>query len=237
LPGTWLILPTYNEAENLEPMVRAALPRLASSGATPTILVVDDASPDGTGRIADRLASEIDEVCVLHRTRKDGLGRAYLAGFDAALDAGAELVLQMDCDFSHDPADLPRLIAAASAADLVLGSRYVPGGGVENWALRRRLLSRAGCGYARLVLGVPVRDLTGGFKCWNRSALETLDLTGVDTQGYGFQIEMSYRAIKAGLRVAEVPIVFHERREGHSKMTTRITLEAVWKVPVLRFQK
>ena len=146
MPGVWLILPTYNEAENLEPMVRAALPRLASSGASPTILVVDDASPDGTGRIADRLAGEIDGVRVLHRTRKDGLGRAYLAGFDAALDAGADLVLQMDCDFSHDPADLPRLIAAAGAADLVLGSRYVPGGGVENWALRRRLLSRAGCG-------------------------------------------------------------------------------------------
>jgi dolichol-phosphate mannosyltransferase len=236
LSATWLILPTYNEATNLEPMVRAALPQLASAGAQPTILVVDDASPDGTGKIADRLAEELDEVRVLHRPRKDGLGRAYLAGFATALAGGAELVLQMDCDFSHDPTDLPRLIGAAGSADIVLGSRYVPGGGVENWALRRRVLSRGGCAYARLILGVPVRDLTGGFKCWNRTALEALDLDGVDSHGYGFQIEMSYRAINAGLTITEVPIVFRERREGHSKMTTWITLEAVWKVPLLRLR-
>jgi dolichol-phosphate mannosyltransferase len=234
--AVWLILPTYNEAENLESMVRSALPQLASSGLEPTILVVDDASPDGTGAIADRLAEEVPEVRVLHRRRKDGLGRAYLAGFAAALEGGAELVLQMDCDFSHDPADLPRLIAMADSADVVLGSRYVPGGGVENWALHRRIQSRGGCAYARLILGVRVRDLTGGFKCWRRSALETLDLKGVDTHGYGFQIEMSYRAIRAGLTVTEVPIVFRERREGQSKMTTWITLEAVWKVPLLRLR-
>jgi dolichol-phosphate mannosyltransferase len=234
--SAWLILPTYNEAQNLEPMINAVLPELSHGGATPTILVVDDASPDGTGAIADRLADELDEVRVLHRPSKDGLGRAYLAGFQAALDGGAELILQMDCDFSHDPADVPRLIAASDTADVALGSRYVAGGGVENWALRRRIQSRGGCAYARLILGVPVRDLTGGFKCWRRSALEAVDLDGVDAHGYGFQIEMTYRAIKAGLSVTEVPIVFRERREGQSKMTAWITLEAVWKVPALRLR-
>jgi dolichol-phosphate mannosyltransferase len=236
VPSAWLILPTYNEAQNLEPMVRAVLPRLAEGGSTPTILVVDDASPDGTGQIADRLADELAEVRVLHRTRKDGLGRAYLDGFAEALRGGADLILQMDCDFSHDPADVPRLIAASGSADLALGSRYVAGGGVENWALRRRIQSRGGCAYARLILGVPVRDLTGGFKCWRRAALEAVDLDGVDAHGYGFQIEMTYRAIKAGLSVTEVPIVFRERREGQSKMTAWITLEAVWKVPALRLR-
>jgi dolichol-phosphate mannosyltransferase len=234
--SAWLILPTYNEAQNLEAMVAEALPRMSEAGVDPTVLVVDDTSPDGTGAIADRLAAADPAVRVLHRTRKDGLGRAYLAGFAAALEGGADLILQMDCDFSHDPADLPRLIAAAGAADVVLGSRYVPGGGVENWAARRRIQSRGGCLYARLILGVPVQDLTGGFKCWRRQALETLDLDGVDAHGYAFQIEMTYRAIKAGLTVAEVPIVFRERREGQSKMTARITLEAVWKVPALRFR-
>ena len=199
--------------------------------------MVDDASPDGTGAIADRLAEELDEVRVLHRESKDGLGRAYLAGFQTALDGGADLILQMDCDFSHDPADLPRLIEAAGAADLVLGSRYVPGGGVENWALRRRIQSRGGCAYARMILRVPVRDLTGGFKCLDRRALEALDFDGVDAHGYGFQIEMTYRAIRAGLSVTEVPIVFRERREGQSKMTAWITLEAVWKVPALRLRE
>jgi dolichol-phosphate mannosyltransferase len=234
--SAWLILPTYNEAQNLEPMVHAVLPQLSHSGVTPTILVVDDASPDGTGAIADRLAAELEEVRVLHRKSKDGLGRAYLAGFRAALDGGADLILQMDCDFSHDPADVPRLIEAAGAADVVLGSRYVPGGGVENWALRRRIQSRGGCAYARMILRVPVRDLTGGFKCWNRRALEALDFNGVDAHGYGFQIEMTYRAVRAGLSVTEVPIVFRERREGQSKMTAWITLEAVWKVPALRLR-
>jgi dolichol-phosphate mannosyltransferase len=236
VPSAWLILPTFNEAENLEPMVNAVLPQLRHGGATPTILVVDDASPDGTGAIADRLAGQLPELRVLHRPTKDGLGRAYLAGFQAALDGGADLIVQMDCDFSHDPADVPRLMDAATTADVSLGSRYVPGGGVENWALRRRIQSRGGCAYARLILRVPVRDLTGGFKCWNRRALEALDFDGVDAHGYGFQIEMTYRALKAGLSVTEVPIVFHERREGQSKMTLWITLEAVWKVPALRLR-
>jgi dolichol-phosphate mannosyltransferase len=236
LPGAWLILPTYNEAENVEAIVRASLEQLASTGRAHTILVVDDGSPDGTGRIADRLAAEHDEVRVLHRPAKLGLGRAYLAGFDVALGEGAELVLEMDADFSHDPADLPRLIAAADSADLVLGSRYVPGGGVENWGALRRALSRGGSWYARVVLGVPVRDLTGGFKCFNRRVLDAIDRGGIRSDGYGFQIELTYRAIEAGFGVTEVPILFRERREGHSKMTTRIALEAVWKVPALRLR-
>ena len=236
MASAWLILPTYNEAENLEPMVHAVLPQLRHGGDAPTILVVDDSSPDGTGAIADRLAGELPEVRVMHRPSKDGLGRAYLAGFQAALDGGADLILQMDCDFSHDPEDVPRLLEAAATADVALGSRYVPGGGVENWALRRRVQSRGGCAYARLILRVPVRDLTGGFKCWNRRALEALDFDGVDAHGYGFQIEMTYRALRAGLSVTEVPIVFRERREGQSKMTLWITLEAVWKVPALRLR-
>ena len=236
MPNAWLILPTYNEAENLEPMVRAVLPRLSEDGSTPTVLVVDDSSPDGTGEIADRLASELAAVQVMHRSRKEGLGRAYLAGFAAALAGGADLILQIDCDFSHDPADLPRLMAASASAEVVLGSRYVPGGGVENWALRRRIQSRGGCTYARLILGLPTRDLTGGFKCWKREALQALDLDGVDAHGYAFQIEMTYRAIRAGMTVSEVPIVFRERREGQSKMSTWITLEAIWKVPLLRLR-
>jgi dolichol-phosphate mannosyltransferase len=236
LAGTWLILPTYNEADNIEPLVQAALEQLARAGGAHTVLIVDDDSPDGTGAIADRLAEEISQVRVLHRARKQGLGRAYLAGFGVALDNGAELVLEMDSDFSHDPADLPRLIAAAGAADLVLGSRYVPGGGVADWGLLRRALSRGGSAYARLILGIPVRDLTGGFKCFNRRVLESLDLARVRAEGYGFQIELTYRAVRAGFTVTEVPILFSERRLGQSKMTARIALEAVWKVPALRFR-
>jgi dolichol-phosphate mannosyltransferase len=237
LPGAWLILPTYNEAENVEALVRASLAQLATTGLEHTILVVDDSSPDGTGEIAERLAGEHPQVRVMHRPMKQGLGRAYLAGFESALANGADLVLEMDADFSHDPADLPRLIAAAGAADLVLGSRYVPGGGVENWGTLRRILSRGGSWYARVLLGVPVRDLTGGFKCFNRRVLEAIDLNGVHADGYGFQIELTYRAIKAGFTVAEVPILFRERREGQSKMTARIALEAVWKVPALRLRR
>ena len=237
MPSTWLILPTYDEADNVEPFVRAALPRLAAAaGDEHRLLIVDDSSPDGTGEIADRLAAELGAVEVLHRRAKDGLGRAYLAGFDRALGAGAELVMEMDCDFSHDPADIPRLIEAAADADLVLGSRYVIGGGVVNWGLARRLLSRGGSWYARTVLGVPTRDLTGGFKCFRRAVLAGLDLDGVHAGGYGFQIELTYRALEAGFRVREVPIVFHERREGASKMSGWIALEAVWKVPVLRLR-
>ena len=237
MPGAWLILPTYNEAENIEPLVRAVLPQLASTELEHTVLIVDDGSPDGTGGIADRLASEIPQVRVLHRPLKQGLGRAYLAGFGVALEGCAELVLEMDSDFSHDPADVPRLIAAAGAADLVLGSRYVPGGGVANWGVVRRALSRGGSGYARLLLGVPVRDLTGGFKCFHRRVLEAIDLEAVHAEGYGFQIELTYRAVQAGFTVAEVPITFRERRVGRSKMNARIAVEAVWKVPALRFRR
>ena len=236
MPGAWLILPTFNEAENVEAVLLAALEQLAATSMEHTILVVDDGSPDGTGEIADRLAGEHPQVRVMHRPAKQGLGRAYLAGFDHALANGADLILEMDADFSHDPADLPRLLAAADAADLVLGSRYVPGGGVQNWGRPRRILSRGGSWYARVLLGVPVHDLTGGFKCFNRRVLEALDLRGVHADGYGFQIELTYRAIRAGFTVAEVPILFRERREGHSKMTARIALEAVWKVPALRLR-
>jgi dolichol-phosphate mannosyltransferase len=236
VPGAWLVLPTYNEAENLEPMVEAVLPQLAAASPDHRLLIVDDASPDGTGEIADRLAIEHDAVEVLHRPGKEGLGPAYLAGFRRALEAAAELILEMDADFSHDPADVPRLIEAAGDADLVIGSRYVPGGGVAGWEWHRRVLSRGGGLYARTILGLPVNDLTGGFKCFRREVLETLDLTDVQADGYGFQIEMTYRTIRAGFRVEEIPIVFHERRAGASKMNARIAIEAVWKVPVLRWR-
>jgi dolichol-phosphate mannosyltransferase len=236
VPGPWLILPTYNEAVNLEPFVRAVLPELAEAAPEHRILIVDDNSPDGTGRIADRLADELQAVEVLHRPEKRGLGVAYLAGFRRALEGGADLVLEMDADFSHSPADVPRLIAAAADADLVLGSRYVPGGGVVDWGLLRRVLSRGGSLYARLVLRVHVHDLTGGFKCFRREVLERLDLDSIHAEGYGFQIELTYRAIRAGFRVAEIPIVFRERQAGISKMTARIAAEAVWKVPALRLR-
>jgi dolichol-phosphate mannosyltransferase len=234
--GAWLILPTYNERENIEPFVRAVLPQLASATAEHHVLIVDDNSPDGTGQIADRLASELGPVDVLHRSRKEGLGPAYLAGFRRALDSGAELVLEMDSDFSHDPADLPRLIQAAGRADLVLGSRYVRGGGVADWGIVRRFVSRGGSWYARRVLGIDVRDLTGGFKCFGRRVLEAMHLESVHAHGYGFQIELTYRAVKAGFRVEEVPITFRERKMGTSKMSPLIALEAVWKVPALRLR-
>ena len=237
MAGTWLILPTYNEAENVEAVVRASLAQLGKAGGPHTVLIVDDNSPDGTGQIADRLAEELDRLRVLHRPGKQGLGRAYLDGFALALENGADLVMEMDADFSHDPADIPRLIAASGAADLVLGSRYVPGGGVLNWGFMRRALSWGGSAYARILLGLPVRDLTGGFKCFNARVLRGLDLSGVHADGYGFQIELTYRAVKAGFTVAEVPILFRERRVGQSKMTARIALEAVWKVPALRLRR
>ncbi len=234
--GAWLVLPTYNEAENIEAIVRSSLPHLASTGLAHRVLVVDDGSPDGTGDIADRLADELEPVEVLHRARKEGIGPAYLAGFSHALGEGAELLLEMDSDFSHDPGDLPRLVAAAADADLVLGSRYVDGGGVTDWGIARQMISRGGSLYARKVLGVPIMDLTGGFKCFRREVLEALDLSSVGTDGYGFQIEMTYRSIKAGFRVREVPILFRDRRVGASKMSTRIAVEAFWKVPGLRFR-
>ena len=236
MPGAWLILPTYNEAMNIEPFVRAVLPELAGAAPDHRVLIVDDDSPDGTGRIADALAGELDAVEVLHRPAKEGLGLAYLAGFRHALAHGAELLIEMDSDFSHSPADVGRLIEAAEDADLVLGSRYVPGGGVSDWGLLRRALSRGGSWYARTILGVGVRDLTGGFKCFRRETLERLDLESVHAEGYGFQIELTYRTLRAGMRVREIPIVFRERQAGLSKMTARIALEAVWKVPALRLR-
>ncbi len=215
-------------------MVRALVEVFAQAGIDGRVLVIDDSSPDGTGELADRLAAELPTVEVLHRERKEGLGPAYVAGFARALAAGADLVVQMDCDFSHDPADLPRLVAAAGDADVVLGSRYVRGGGVRNWGLVRRLVSRGGCLYAQAVLGVGVRDLTGGFKCLRREVLETVDLASVSALGYAFQIEVTYRALRRGYRVVEVPIVFVDRRAGRSKMSRGIVLEALWKVVALR---
>jgi dolichol-phosphate mannosyltransferase len=228
----WLVLPTYNEAENIEPFVAAVREKLPASA---RILIVDDNSPDGTGEIADRIAAAHREVSVLHRPLKEGLGPAYIAGFRRALGEGAGLVLEMDSDFSHEPAYLPRLLEAAESADLVIGSRYVPGGGVGDWGAVRRAISRGGSAYARLVLGVDVRDLTGGFKCFRREVLETIDLDAVQARGYAFQVELTYRAIRHGFKVAEVPIVFRDRRVGTSKMDRSIVAEAVWRVPLLRF--
>jgi dolichol-phosphate mannosyltransferase len=238
MPGTaWLIMPTYDEALNIEAIVAAA--RAALAGATPDgyrILIVDDSSPDGTGELADRLAAEHEEVEVLHRVAREGLGPAYIAGFHHALERGAGLVLEMDADFSHDPADLPRLLGAvARGADLALGSRYVDGGGVTDWGLVRRVISRGGCFYARTVLGLPIRDLTGGFKCFRREVLEAIDLDTVRAQGYAFQVELTYRTIRRGFRVEEVPITFRDRLHGRSKMSARIAAEALWVLPQLRF--
>jgi len=224
-------LPTYDEHENLEPMLRALGEVL---GPDDRVLVIDDNSPDGTGALADRLAAELKAVEVLHRPRKEGLGPAYLAGFRRALELGAELVVEIDCDFSHDPADVPRLLDAAGDADLVLGSRYVPGGRVENWGSVRRAISAGGSLYARLLLGVPVRDLTGGFKCYRRAVLETIDLGAIRSKGYAFQIETTFRTLRCGFRVREIPIRFVDREIGGSKMSRRIVLEAIWKVPLLR---
>ena len=222
-------LPTYNERENLEAMVRALEPLGVS------VLVIDDNSPDGTGEIADRLAGELGFVSILHRERKEGLGPAYIAGFRRALADGAELILELDCDFSHDPADIPRLIAACeSGADLALGSRYVPGGGTENWGLGRRIVSWGGSFYARLLLGVGIHDLTGGFKCYRRHVLERIDLEAIGAKGYAFQIEITYRALRKGFRVVEVPIRFAERTAGRSKMSRSIVLEGIVNVPLLR---
>jgi dolichol-phosphate mannosyltransferase len=231
----WVLIPTYNEAANLDRIVRSAgaeLERVAPG--EHRILVIDDNSPDGTGAIADSLSTEMTSVEVLHRAGKSGLGRAYLAGFARALEGGAELVVQMDADFSHDPRYLPDLLAAAKDADLVLGSRYVLGGGVRDWGPVRRLVSRGGGLYARIILRVGVRDLTGGFKCIRRAVLEGIDLPSVRAEGYVFQIEVTYRALLAGFRVVEVPIVFPDRTAGTSKMSTRIALEAIWLVPRLR---
>jgi dolichol-phosphate mannosyltransferase len=233
----WVVLPTYNERENLTTVV--SLTRAALASCDPpvegTVLIVDDGSPDGTGELADALALDHTDVRVLHRARKGGLGGAYLAGFDEALMAGADFIIEMDADLSHDPADLPRLIdAARDGADVVLGSRYVPGGSVEGWPLHRRLISRAGGRYAAIMLGLPLSDLTGGFKCFRAGALRALDPDLVHSRGYAFQIELTFRAARAGLEIAEIPIVFRERQRGTSKMSAAIALEAMWRVPLLR---
>ncbi len=234
-PGAaWVVLPTYQEAENITAILNALLDVFDETALDGRVLVVDDGSPDGTADLADRIASRDPRVSVLRRTRKEGIGPAYRAGFRHALAAGAELVLEMDADFSHNPKDVPRLIAAARDADLVLGSRYVRGGGVARWGMIRRAISRSGCWYARRVLGVAVRDLTGGFKCFRRVVLETLPLDQVTAAGYVFQIEVTYRALIAGFRVAEVPITFTDRILGQSKMKGSIVVEAATRVPHLR---
>ena len=227
-----ICLPTYNERENLARMI-GALQGVLRDG--DRVLVIDDGSPDGTGRIADELAADHSFVDVLHRERKEGLGRAYIAGFQRALADGAELILEMDCDFSHDPADVPRLIAAAEeGADLVLGSRYVPGGRTRNWGLLRRLISRGGSVYTALFLHMGVKDPTGGFKCFRRAVLESLELDAITPRGYAFQIETTYRVKQAGFAVVEIPITFVDREAGTSKMSRSVVLEAVWRVPLLR---
>jgi dolichol-phosphate mannosyltransferase len=232
----WLILPTYNEAQNIEAIIAAAGDVLADAAPEGfRILVVDDGSPDGTGQIAERLAQERDYVRVLHRTEKSGIGPAYLAGFRHALEHDAGFVFEMDSDFSHDPRDLARLLDAVRAgADLALGSRYVPGGGTADWGLLRRFVSEGGSSYARWVLSLQVRDLTGGFKCFRREVLEAIHFNSVRSQGYAFQVELTYRAVRAGFRVVEVPIVFRDRQHGTSKMSWRIAAEAMWLVPLLR---
>ena len=229
----WLVLPTYDEAPNLEPIVAAIREHLREPR---RLLIVDDSSPDGTGRIADRLAAEHEDVSVIHRPTKEGLGPAYVQGFGAAIAGGAELICQMDADFSHDPADLPRLLEAAADADVVLGSRYVAGGGVANWGATRRAISRAGSAYARTLLGLEVHDLTGGFKVFRRRVLEAINLGSISSLGYAFQVETTYRAVRAGFDVVEVPITFRERRVGESKMSGGIILEAARRVPAMRIR-
>jgi dolichol-phosphate mannosyltransferase len=228
--GSIVVVPTFNEAENLPTLAE----RLLALPVAVDLLVVDDASPDGTGEISEDLSRRTGgRVRALHRPGKLGLGSAYLAGFTRGLADGYRRIVQMDCDFSHDPAMVPRLLATLDRADLVIGSRYVPGGGVENWGLLRRAISRGGSLYARLLLGVPVNDVTGGFKAWRRETLETVGIPFVRSNGYCFQVEMTYRAFRRGARIREVPIVFPDRRVGKSKMSRRIVLEAVWRVPWL----
>lgn len=231
--ATWLVVPTYNEAANIERFVAAVREELPEPR---RILIVDDNSPDGTGQIADRLAADYEEVEVLHRAAKEGLGPAYVAGFQRALAGGAARMISMDADFSHDPADLPRLVEASADADLVIGSRYVSGGEIAEWGPLRRFVSRGGSTYARLILGLPIRDLTGGFKCYRREVLSTIDLPSLESLGYAFQVETTFRACRAGFRVEEIPIRFTERRAGASKMSKSIFAEAVWRVPLMRLR-
>jgi dolichol-phosphate mannosyltransferase len=235
LPVVWVCVPTYNEAPHVQPLCIAVLSAFREAGIDGHLLVIDDASPDGTGKLADALRAFQPRLHVLHRESKDGIGPAYAVGFEHALAHGADLVVEMDCDFSHDPASLRPLIEAAATADIVLGSRYVTGGRVKDWPLRRRLISRGGCWYARRLLSVDVRDLTGGFKCFRREVLERLLASEAAATGYGFQIEMTYRALLEGYTVAEVPITFRDRQAGQSKMTANIAVEAA--VTVLRLRR
>jgi dolichol-phosphate mannosyltransferase len=230
--GVWVIVPTYNEAGNVGPISAAILEALPRA----TVLVVDDASPDGTGRLADELATGDPRIRVLHRAAKQGLGRAYLDGFGVALDGGATTIVQMDADFSHDPGTLPGMVAPVGAgeADLVIGSRYAPGGGVVDWGIARQLISRGGSLFARTVLNLAPRDLTGGFKVWRAETLASLPFAGIHSGGYVFQIEMTFRAARAGARIREVPIIFRDRRVGQSKMSRRIVVEALVVVIQLR---
>lgn len=232
--GVWVVVPTYNEAFNVEPLIEAVCAQFDTNAIEGTILVVDDNSPDGTADRVRMVAEREPRVKLLVRAQKEGIGPAYVAGFRAALAGGAERIVQMDADFSHDPADIVRLIDATRDADLALGSRYVPGGGIEDWGRLRRLISRFGSWYARLILGCEQRDLTGGFKCFRREVMESLDLGAVAAAGYVFQIEMTYRALVAGFTVVEIPITFTERQVGASKMTGGIVREAALRVPRLR---
>jgi dolichol-phosphate mannosyltransferase len=234
MEAVWVVMPTYNEAENLEAVIEATREHLPAGS---RILIVDDNSPDGTGRLAERLALESGDLEVLHRPEKEGLGPAYVAGFHHVLDQGAALVVQMDADFSHDPGEIPRMLDAISVADMVIGSRYIPGGGVPDWGRRRRVMSRVGSAYAQLALGLPFRDLTGGFKVIRRGVLEAIDLDGTASHGYAFQVELTYRAARAGFRIQEVPIQFRDRRAGNSKMNARIVFEAAIGVPRMRLRR
>ncbi len=234
--SVWVCIPTYQERENVGQMVNAARTAMIDAHINGHVLVIDDGSPDGTGDIVEALAAVDDHVHLLRRSAKNGIGPAYRDGFRTALDAGADLIMEMDCDFSHNPRDIPRLVAAAESADVVLGSRYTAGGGVSDWGLLRRAISRGGCLYAQAILRLAIKDLTGGFKCFRRAVLETIPLDEVSGQGYGFQVEMTYRAVLAGFRVIEVPITFTDRTRGESKMSGRIVTEAAVLVPRLRYQ-
>ena len=237
-PGpVWVIVPTFNERANLEPLIASLRSVLDGCAPDHRVLIVDGRSPDGTGEVADRLAASEEHVEVLHEDGKRGLGRAYVAGFRRALAGGAALVIEMDADFSHEPAYLPQLLRAAGEADLVLGSRYVPGGAVTDWGPLRRFISKGGSAYARAVLGIDVGDLTGGFKCLRRRVLEGIDLDSIASLGYAFQVEVTYRAIRSGFRVVEIPIVFRDRQEGKSKMSNAIVAEAMWRVPAMRLKR
>ena len=231
---TTIVIPTYNEKENITKLI----PQLFALNLEHLhILIVDDNSPDGTGKQVLEMSKQYPNLHLLHREKKEGLGPAYLAGFRWALEHGAERIMEMDADFSHNPKYVPQLIAASQDADLVLGSRYVPGGGVENWNLVRRMISRFGNVYARIILGLRVRDLTGGFKCYRRATLESLDLSSVSSLGYNFQIETTYKAIQNGAKIKEIPIIFTERQIGKSKFSIKIILESFFQVLVLRFKK